>query len=229
MYADTVLYNGRIYTQNRQQRVARSVAIRDRESGEILRDLDVQDFSNVRLLDDGRFLVIRDREDDDCVELVGADGQEIWGVDLPESGAIFDAAFISQMTALIEGLRADHPDAVLVVGGSGSYPIATALAGWKSGFDDTREGRAEAGVEFSFFKPEIGGASRFRINFRNHRKIVVVVGRLAFEAGQGRGVLDLQRVARRKAQRVGRLLEHHCASPIAKEHAGVPVGPVGDA
>ncbi len=41
-----------------------------------------------------------------------------------------------------------HPDAVLVVGGSGSYPIAQALDGWKQGFDDTREGRAEAGVEF---------------------------------------------------------------------------------
>lgn len=41
-----------------------------------------------------------------------------------------------------------HPDAVLVVGGSGSYPISQALDGWKPGFDDTREGRAEAGVEF---------------------------------------------------------------------------------
>lgn len=41
-----------------------------------------------------------------------------------------------------------HPDAVLVAGGSGTYPIARALAGWKQGFDDTREGRAKAGVEF---------------------------------------------------------------------------------
>jgi ketosteroid isomerase-like protein len=49
-----------------------------------------------------------------------------------------------------------HPDAVLVVGGSGSYPIATALAGWKSGFDDTREGRAKAGVEFRFTERLIG-------------------------------------------------------------------------
>jgi len=49
-----------------------------------------------------------------------------------------------------------HPDAVLVVGGSGSYPIATALAGWKPGFDDTREGRAEAGVEFRFTERLIG-------------------------------------------------------------------------
>jgi len=41
-----------------------------------------------------------------------------------------------------------HPDAVLVARASGSYPIADALAGWKPGFDDTREGRAVAGVEF---------------------------------------------------------------------------------
>ena len=41
-----------------------------------------------------------------------------------------------------------HPDAVLVAGGSGTYPIATALAGWKQGFDDTRDGKAVAGVEF---------------------------------------------------------------------------------
>jgi ketosteroid isomerase-like protein len=43
-----------------------------------------------------------------------------------------------------------HPDAVLVAGGSGSYPIEKALAGWKQGFDDTREGKAVAGVEFRF-------------------------------------------------------------------------------
>ena len=43
-----------------------------------------------------------------------------------------------------------HPDAVLVAGGSRTYPIATALAGWKQGFDDTRDGRAVAGVEFRF-------------------------------------------------------------------------------
>lgn len=42
-----------------------------------------------------------------------------------------------------------HPDAVLVSSSSGaSYPIAQALAGWKQGFDDTAEGRAEAGVDF---------------------------------------------------------------------------------
>lgn len=42
-----------------------------------------------------------------------------------------------------------HPDAVLVsLGSDTSYPIAEALAGWEEGFDETREGRARAGVEF---------------------------------------------------------------------------------
>lgn len=44
-----------------------------------------------------------------------------------------------------------HPDAVLVSLATGnSYPIAGALAGWKSGFDDTKAGKATAGVEFRF-------------------------------------------------------------------------------
>lgn len=42
-----------------------------------------------------------------------------------------------------------HPDAVLVAQGSdSSYPIAQALAGWESGFVDTRAGRAKASVTF---------------------------------------------------------------------------------
>lgn len=51
-----------------------------------------------------------------------------------------------------------HPDAVLVAGGSGTYPIGAALAGWKQGFDDTREDRAVAGVEFRF-TGRLGGAT----------------------------------------------------------------------
>jgi len=46
---------------------------------------------------------------------------------------------------------------------------------------------SEAGVEFHFFKPDVGGPSRFRINFRNHRKIVVVDGRVAFVGGHNVG------------------------------------------
>ena len=41
-----------------------------------------------------------------------------------------------------------HPDAVLVTDGSGSQPIADALAGWKQLFVDTADGNADASVEF---------------------------------------------------------------------------------
>ncbi|MDP2470405.1 MAG: nuclear transport factor 2 family protein [Candidatus Palauibacterales bacterium] len=43
-----------------------------------------------------------------------------------------------------------HPDAVLVLDGSGSQPIAGALAGWQRLFVDTAEGRADASVAFRF-------------------------------------------------------------------------------
>lgn len=41
-----------------------------------------------------------------------------------------------------------HPDAVLVMQGRGTVPIAEALAGWKQLFDDTADGSAMADVEF---------------------------------------------------------------------------------
>jgi len=44
-----------------------------------------------------------------------------------------------------------HPDAVLVtLDPPSSVPIAEALTGWAPGFEDTREGRAAARVEFRF-------------------------------------------------------------------------------
>lgn len=46
--------------------------------------------------------------------------------------------------------RLYHPDAVIVLDGNATHPIAVALDGWKQGFDDTRDGRAEAGVAFRF-------------------------------------------------------------------------------
>ncbi len=77
-----------------------------------------------------------------------------------------------------------HPDAVLVMGGAESYPIAKALAGWKQLFDDTHAGKASAGVEFRFtgrlndgttahetgmfryaFEPEEGDASVALVHF----------------------------------------------------------------
>lgn len=46
-----------------------------------------------------------------------------------------------------------HEDAVLVSGFSNnSYPILKALAGWKQGFMDTKNGKMKAGVEFRFSK-----------------------------------------------------------------------------
>lgn len=56
--------------------------------------------------------------------------------------------------------RQFHADAVLVNGISGrSYPIGEALAGWKQGFDDTRDGRMAASVEFRFSERLVGDAT----------------------------------------------------------------------
>lgn len=55
-----------------------------------------------------------------------------------------------------------HEDAVLVNEiSSESYPISKALAGWKKGFDDTKEGIIEAGVEFRFSERLHGGGTAF--------------------------------------------------------------------
>jgi ketosteroid isomerase-like protein len=42
-----------------------------------------------------------------------------------------------------------HPDAVVIFGMT-TQPISAALAGWESGFDDTRAGRNTASVDFRF-------------------------------------------------------------------------------
>ena len=42
-----------------------------------------------------------------------------------------------------------HPDAVVIFGET-TQPIAAALAGWQSGFEDTRAGRMNATVHFRF-------------------------------------------------------------------------------
>ena len=51
-----------------------------------------------------------------------------------------------------EGYRATcHPKGVLVSGkNQSSYPLTTALAGWKQGFLDTKEGKITAKVTFRF-------------------------------------------------------------------------------
>ena len=77
-----------------------------------------------------------------------------------------------------------HPDAVLVMQGQGTVPIAKALDGWKQLFVDTREGKASADVEFRLtarlhdattahetgifryaFEPEEGDASVSLVHF----------------------------------------------------------------
>lgn len=46
---------------------------------------------------------------------------------------------------------------------------------------------SEAGIEVSDFHSTLGPSNRFQINFRNHRKIVVVDGRVAFAGGHNVG------------------------------------------
>ncbi len=65
------------------------VAIRDPDSGAVVRDLNVQSTWNVRILDDGRILVIRDRDEDNRAELYERTGEPIWTVDLPDADEIF--------------------------------------------------------------------------------------------------------------------------------------------
>ena len=74
----------------------------------------------------------------------------------PDPVAELDAFWAGAASTVAEGdfdgyAATYHSDAVLVSLASGtSVPIASALAGWKSGFDDTKAGKATAGVEFRF-------------------------------------------------------------------------------
>ena len=67
-----------------------------------------------------------------------------------------DAAWAELSRTVAEGdfhgyKKGYHNDAVLVSGFTkNSYPIAKALARWKSGFDDTKAGKITAGVDFHF-------------------------------------------------------------------------------
>ena len=62
-----------------------------------------------------------------------------------------------------EGYKAlYHEDAIMVNEISGStYPIGDAFAGWKQGFDDTKEGMMDAEVTFRFSKRLIDGVTSF--------------------------------------------------------------------
>ena len=77
-----------------------------------------------------------------------------------------DAYWAELSRTVVEGdfegyARLYHPDAVIVLDGSATHPIAVALAGWKQGFDDTRDGRAEAGVAFRFTSRLHDGTTAF--------------------------------------------------------------------
>ncbi len=71
-----------------------------------------------------------------------------------ELNAYWEAVSATISSGDFEGYAATyHGDAVLVNGMSGTtYPIAQALAGWKQGFDDTRDGKVDASVAFRFSK-----------------------------------------------------------------------------
>lgn len=66
--------------------------------------------------------------------------------------ALWDEAIRTVVEGDFEGYAAlYHEDAVLVNALSGeSYPIATALDGWRQGFDDTASGEMVADLEFRF-------------------------------------------------------------------------------
>ena len=76
-----------------------------------------------------------------------------------------------------------HPDAVLVSGFSNeSFPISRALEGWRQGFVDTAEGRAEAGVDFRITQRLHDGTTahetgifRYTLTPENGEPIVAVV------------------------------------------------------
>jgi hypothetical protein len=78
-----------------------SVAITDPETGEVVRDLAVRSLWDVRVLDGGRILVIRDRDQDDRAELYEPTGELIWTVDLPDADEIFDGAMAAPNRLLL--------------------------------------------------------------------------------------------------------------------------------
>lgn len=89
--------------------------------------------------------------------LTAASAMALWGG--PAHAQVTEAldAYWAEVSRTVEEGDFDgygrlyHPDAVLVsAAGQTSYPIQQALAGWESGFVDTREGRSDASVSFRF-------------------------------------------------------------------------------
>ncbi len=86
------------------------VAIRDTDSGELLRDLEVRSVWNVRPLEDGGVFVVRDRDEDNRAELFRATGELVWTADLPEAGEIF-AGLIGAPNLMLLGVIGFESDA----------------------------------------------------------------------------------------------------------------------
>lgn len=61
----------------------------------------------------------------------------------------------------------------LLLDGIGSYSLAP---GYRSDLE-------AAGIELHFFTTSLGRQRRFQVNFRNHRKIVIIDGRIAYVGG----------------------------------------------
>jgi hypothetical protein len=77
------------------------VAIRDPETGEVVRDLGVQSFWNVRFLGGGRILAVHDRGDDNRLEVYSPTGEAVATIDLPETDEVFDAGMVAPERLLI--------------------------------------------------------------------------------------------------------------------------------
>ena len=69
---------------------------------------------------------------------------------VPELDAFWEEVSRTVAEGDFDGYSATyHPDAVVIFGMT-TQPITEALAGWETGFTDTREGRVTASVDFRF-------------------------------------------------------------------------------
>jgi len=80
------------------------------------------------------------------------------------------------LDALVEAVT-DGVQVIVLVDGIGSYSLG----------DSFIQRAEDAGIEFHRFAPHKGLFARFELNFRNHRKIVVVDGEVAFTGGLNMG------------------------------------------
>lgn len=111
----------------------RHLAIRDPATGEVVRDLGVRRFWEVRLLGDGRILVLAEHDGDDRLEILLPSGEMVATIDLPEAAQTFAAGMIAPERLLVglvdrsgEGTeRREHPRTVAVDLRSGSWSLVS--------------------------------------------------------------------------------------------------------